>query len=292
VRTWPTGFLDLLARGNFSEEEGISREASRHARCAVFFLVVVLFAMSLSPGVAAAQDEPPQREVNHLASTWIGLFTNHRFGDHWGVSTDFLIQRNQFLSEPGLYWVRLGGGYFFNDQVSLTGGLGRVWIYAPQLRDGDFFVENRVDAQILKTSALGKFLVVQRFRTDLRWREFVEGDETTDRVFSIRPRYLASFTLPVSRNPKVPMPVVASEILVQFGTGLANNTFDQARLFVGINHRLGKGFSYDFGYFQLFQRTAGGAYNANHKLRFLMYFGTRGGGPDINAASMGMSADE
>jgi len=245
--------------------------------------------MPLSPRVAAAQDAPPPREVNHQAFAWIGLFTTHRFGDHWGVTTDFLIQRNRFLKEPGLYWLRLGGGYWFNDRISLHLALAKLWAYVPQLRNSDFTTENRVDAQILATSTLGNFLVVQRFRTDLRWREIVAGDETTARVFSIRPRYLASFTLPVSRNPRVPLPMVASEILVQFGTGLANNTFDQFRIFVGISHRLGKGFSYDFGYFQIFSRTAGGAvYNANHTLRFLMYFGTRNAGPDINAAAIDM----
>jgi hypothetical protein len=208
------------------------------------------------------------------------------------VTTDFLIQRNRFLQEPGLYWLRLGGGYWFNDRISLQLALAKLWAYVPQLSDRDFTVENRIDAQILATSTLGKFYVAQRFRTDLRWREVVAGDQTLGRIYSTRLRYLASFTLPVSRNPRVPLPVVASEILVQFGTGLANNTLDQLRLFVGINHRLGKGFSYDFGYFQIFQRTAGGAvYNANHTLRFLIYFGTRNAGPDINAATMDMGEE-
>jgi hypothetical protein len=72
-------------------------------------------------------------------------------------------------------------------------------------------------------------------RNEQRWKETVENDVATGgTTFSDRVRYLVSFTVPVSGNPKVPSVVLADEIAVQFGSEFVYNTFDQNRVFLGL----------------------------------------------------------
>ncbi|WP_165043442.1 DUF2490 domain-containing protein [Dysgonomonas sp. ZJ709] len=236
--------------------------------CTFFFLFLV------TPS-AYSQENVQTKQINHNVHTWNGLLTTHRLSDNWGVTADFIIRRDDFLKEPGFYFARLGGGYWFNDNVSVSGAYGNLWLYRPQLRDKNFTLEYRFDQQLIVASSLWKFNVTQRFRIESRWREIVEGDQTMGRTFSERIRYLYTFRLPISKKPNVPQLMFSNEVLLQFGKHIVNNPLDQIRLFVGIRQSLGKGVAYDFGYFPIYQQTgAGNVYNLNHTVRLLFYFST------------------
>lgn len=234
-----------------------------------------------------AQENAPTRQVNHNVHSWTGLLTTHRLSDNWGITADFIMRRDDFVKEPGFYFTRLGGGYWFNDNVSLTGAYGNLWLYRPQLKDKNFTLEHRFDQQLIVTSSFWKFNVTQRFRTDLRWREVIDGDRTVGRTFSQRIRYLYTFRLPISKDASVPQLMFSNEILLQFGKQIVNNPLDQIRLFVGIRHSLGRGVAYDFGYFPIYQQTAAGnVYNLNHTVRLFFYFSTRRSKPDNHNMQM------
>lgn len=236
---------------------------------------ILFFFLSLTLSFAQGNDAPT-KQINHNVHSWIGLLTTHRLSDNWGVTADFIVRRDDFLKEPGFYFARLGGGYWFNDKVSLSGAYGNLWLYRPQLRDKNFTLEYRFDQQLVVNSVLWKFNVSQRFRAESRWREVVDGDLITGRTFSERIRYLYTFRLPISKDLSVPQLMFSNEILLQFGKQIVNNPLDQIRLFLGIRHSLGKGIAYDFGYFPIFQQTAAGnVYNLNHTVRLLFYFSSR-----------------
>ena len=99
-------------------------------------------------------------------------------------------------------------------------------------------------------------------------------------TFADRVRYLASFTVPVSENPKLPSLVFADEIAVQFGREVLN-TFDQNRAFLGVKQVLGRSWSFDLGYMLVYQKKARGyQYDLNHTLRWFFYFT-----PDLRRAT-------
>jgi hypothetical protein len=105
---------------------------------------------------------------------------------------------------------------------------------------------------------------------DLRVRrnDFLAEPSFTDRV-----RYLVSFTVPVSKNPKVPSVVLSDEIAVQFGPEVVYNTFEQNRVFLGVKQPLGRSWSFDLGYMLVYQQKASGyQYDLNHTLRWFFYF--------------------
>ncbi len=237
-------------------------------------ILFILFLMSLFS--YAQEGRSVTKQINHNIHTWTGILTTHRFSDNWGMTADLIIRRDEFIKEPGFYFARLGGGYWFNDNISLTAAYGNLWLYRPFLKDKNFTLEYRFDQQLIVTSSLWKLGVTQRFRIESRWREVVEGDQTVGRTFSERIRYLYTFRLPISKKTSVPQLMFSNEILLQFGKQIVNNPLDQIRLFIGIRHSLGKGVAYDFGYFPIFQQTAAGnVYNLNHTFRLLFYFSTK-----------------
>ena len=71
---------------------------------------------------------------------------------------------------------------------------------------------------------------------------------------------------------KKPRLVLSDEILFQFGEEIVYNTFDQNRFFIGINHRLNKNWTFDFGYMPVFQqKSTGYNYDLNHTIRLFFY---------------------
>jgi hypothetical protein len=67
--------------------------------------------------------------------------------------------------------------------------------------------------------------------------------------------------------------VLSDEILVQFGSGIVTNTFDQNRFFAGIKKNLSPSLSFDFGYMPVFQQKSSGyQYDLNHTLRWFFYY--------------------
>ena len=215
-----------------------------------------------------------EKQVNNNVHSWLGLLTTYRLNNHWGAVGDVLIRREVFVEEPGFYMVRAGGGYWFNNNVALTGAYSNLWLYQRTLTNESFTTEYRFDVQLSLSNQLGSVSTLNRFRFDSRWREVVVNNQTTGNyTFSERIRYLFSCGIPVSSNPKVPVITLTTEALIQFGEQIVNNPLDQLRGFAGIRQQLGKGWSCDCGYMLIYQQpAAGNVRNLNHTIRLLFYF--------------------
>lgn len=217
------------------------------------------------------------RVVNQRVHTWIGLFTTQVLDNRWGIRADFLVRRDEFLSERGFYFAALGGGYWFSNGVSVSSAFSNLWLYNPNLTDRQHTRENRLDQQLVVSSNAGRLAVMQRFRVESRWRQNVVNNEVLGtRNYSMRVRYMYSFGLPLSRKARPVSLVLNNEILLQFGKQIIVNPLDQIRVFVGIRQPLSNGYSYDLGYFPILQQTAAGnVYNFNHTVRLHFYYNRR-----------------
>jgi hypothetical protein len=230
-------------------------------------------ALALLAPAPAARGEPA-REVDEQAQVWVSLNTTARLSDRWGLVADLHVRRDDFLAEPSFNLLRFGAHRWLTDSLTLTLGYAHNWI-APADADGETWIhENRIYQQIQHRSSLGRVAVLSRIRNEQRWKDEVVDDrrtgahELTDRV-----RCLASFTVPISHNSRVPALVVSDEILLQFGPSVVLNTFDQNRFFTGIKRALGPSLSFDLGYMMVYQQMASGfEYDLNHTLRWFFYF--------------------
>jgi hypothetical protein len=50
-----------------------------------------------------------EKEINHQTQFWWSINSTGRFTDKWGLLGDFHIKRNNFVKDPGFYFLRLGG---------------------------------------------------------------------------------------------------------------------------------------------------------------------------------------
>lgn len=232
----------------------------------------LVFLCSLITGFAIGQS--PTIQVNDQSQSWFSINSTFRLTPKWGLVGDLHIRRSNFMADPNFYFIRAGGGYWFNDQLNYIVGYGHMWLTATKNKQRIYVNEDRAYGQLAYSSRLGKFSLLHRFRHEHRWRESVVADSLPNKtLFSTRLRYLISLTYPVFRNPALPQACLANELLVQFGKPIVNNTFDQLRLFAGIRQTLGKGWSYDFGYMMLYQqRTSGYQFDRNHTLRLFFYY--------------------
>jgi hypothetical protein len=70
----------------------------------------------------------------------------------------------------------------------------------------------------------------------------------------------------------LPSLVISDEILLQFGTDVVYNTFDQNRFFIGIKETISPKLSFDLGYMNVYQeKKSGYQYDMNHTLRFFLF---------------------
>jgi hypothetical protein len=225
----------------------------------------------LLPCVARGQ---PAKETNEQYQFWGSLNSTTRLTDRLGVIADIHVRRNDFLADPSFSLLRFGGHFWVTEKLTVSLGYGYMR-HAPACEGCQTFAgENRIYQQLQYVTRLGKATLLQRLRNEQRWREMVVNDVPTGgTTFTDRVRYLVSFTLPVSGNPKVASLVLADEIAVQFGPGVVYNTFDQNRIFLGVKQVLGRSWSFDLGYMLVYQQKASGyQYDLNHTLRWFFYF--------------------
>jgi hypothetical protein len=218
----------------------------------------------------------PKKDVNEQMQTWISLNTVTKISDHWGIVADAHIRENEFFDSNNFYFLRGGITYIPNASVSITGGYAHMWLAPTKEGWSTYADENRIYQQAQLLTKVGKVSILQRIRNEQRWQEKIANDEPTGELkFTDRVRYLASFTIPVFSNKKLPSLVVSDEILIQFGKEVVYNTFDQNRLFVGIRQNINPKLSYDFGYMNVYQQKSNGyQYDMNHTLRLFFYLNT------------------
>lgn len=227
--------------------------------------------VTLIPLLAFAQSE---KEINEQTQFWGSVNSTTRITDLFGVVADFHIRRNDFMADSSFYFIRFGSNFWLSDRFTITFGYAHMWKAPAHEGWHTWTNENRIYQQFQYSSKLGKVSILNRFRNEQRWQDEVSNDVLTgERSLSDRVRYLVSFTIPVSKNPAMPMPVLSDEILLQFGKDIVENTFDQNRFFTGIKKSFNREWSFDFGYMLVFQqKSTGYQYDLNHTVRLFFYF--------------------
>nr|WP_315158883.1 DUF2490 domain-containing protein [uncultured Flavobacterium sp.] len=217
-----------------------------------------------------------KKEINQQVQTWVSLNSVTKFSEHWAVVADAHIRENEFFESNNFYFLRGGVSYIPNASVSITGGYAHMWLAPTKEGWSTYADENRVYEQVQLVTKVGKVSILQRLRNEQRWQEKMANDEPTGELrFTNRVRYLASFTIPIFTDKKMPSLVLSDELLIHFGKEVVYNTFDQNRLFIGIKQNITPKLSYDLGYMNVYQQKYSGyQYDMNHTIRLFFYLNT------------------
>jgi hypothetical protein len=214
-----------------------------------------------------------QKSINQNPASWTGVFASYRTGEHFGFTGDFLINRNNFYADPGFTWLKIAPSYWGSGPNFFSAGLALLWVPRPDLSNASHTLEYRFDPQAVTWKSVGRGTLLGRFRLDVRSRQnTADGALLNTRNMSYRFRYLISYTVPLSQQKNPISLVLLNEILIQFGSTIVYNTFDQARVFIGIHKRVSETISFDFGYFPIYsQLPSGNQYNLDHIIRLFIY---------------------
>lgn len=214
------------------------------------------------------------REVQTQNHVWTSLNSQIRFSERWGIAADVHIRRTDFLQSNSFFFLRAGGLYYANKQLTLGAGYAHMWLANQKDATELFSNENRLHQQAVLNQQLGTVQLNQRLRIEKRWiQKVVNFIPTNEQRYTTRFRYQLSMNIPVSSNKKIPMLSIADELMLQTGKDIIYNHFDQNRFFAGIRQRVSGSLSFDFGYMHVWQQLlSGNKYNRNRTIRLFFYW--------------------
>ncbi|SEA01213.1 Protein of unknown function [Arachidicoccus rhizosphaerae] len=221
-----------------------------------------------------------QKQVTKQSQYWIRYYGKYKLSDDWGVNLEVEDRRyfknnrqsNWFLPRVaverklGSGWA-VGAGFTYYLASSPQDPEQETVVTAPELRPHQYFTS---------TQKLGKLGVQHRFQMEERWIHNSTSTELTSGYhFQGRARYRFQLSYPLveTKSTVGSLKAVAfDEILLNLGHNIVNNTFDQNRIYAGLNYGISKSFQAELGYMNWFQqRSSGNQYYNRDILRFTLY---------------------
>lgn len=215
-----------------------------------------------------------QKKVRHQQQLWYGYYNSLTFNEKWSVKSE--IQERHFINPTAQHqllfradleykfvenWNVLFGGAFFlqspNDPNSESD------LMVPELRPNIGF-NNKQQYSFLS--------VCHRYKAEARFFHDIENGELTGgyRFSNFRFRYQLGFDIPLLKEKIILK--LKDEIMLNVGNKIVKNTFDQNRIYLGVNYVLNPSFSVEAGYMNWFQQQKSSVdyYNRNI-IRFSLY---------------------
>lgn len=196
---------------------------------------------------------------------WLGYMTSVQVSEKYSWWNDF------HLVPGGFGVVRTGVTRHFA-KGGFTGGFARLWLPGPDSRHGLPRWEWRPWAQVQLVLPVDEhYTFTQRLRYDARFRQAITGavlDESAF-VFNHRVRWLTSFRRILFRGRMKwhPFISISNEVLLNFGSSISFNTFDQNRISVMTGAQV-KNLQIQIGYMNRFVQTGGSAFSSFHTAVF------------------------
>lgn len=207
---------------------------------------------------------PSAKTITDQQQQWVGVMTNGRLSEKWGLWNDF-------HHVPGAFTViRTGLSYKILPAMTLTAGYAQLWLPAPA-EAGLPRAERRPWGQLVVNHKVSpRFFITNRIRYDLRYRQsLVAGSPVEGFDFNHRLRFLVGMRWPLKGleiKGGTPFLNLSNEILVNFGQQILDNHFDQNRLWATLGWQLGN-LTLQSGYMLRYVQLAGPVqYQRNHTL--------------------------
>jgi len=218
------------------------------------------------------------KQTETVEQVWLGYFNQTRISDKWGIWTDVHLRTKEKLFtnfSQGI--VRLGFTYYLTDDAKITAGYAYVNHFPSDNHKNISQPEHRPWQQIQWHTRYNKLRLMQWFRLEERWRRKILNDDALAKgsSFNFRLRYNFFSQFPLSKKrfqPNTISLVLNDEIMINAGTQVVNNYFDQNRLFLGFNYHVNKHDNLQFGYMNMFQQLAAGNRYRSISTARLFYF--------------------
>lgn len=220
--------------------------------------------------------EAKVKQVHAYNQTWVGFYNQTRLSNKWGFWADVQLRTNDAFIENILQNAcRVGLTYYSNENLRVTAGYAYFNNLSPANGANVALHEHRAWQQVAYNINKPNARILQTLRLEERFRQrLLNADMASNSyAFNYRIRYAYNIELPLSKNKFEPHAVTFfanEEMMLNFGKQIIYNTFDQNRIYVGLNYRLSKLNNIRLGYMNVFQQqNSGQEYRNTNAVRLI-----------------------
>ncbi len=221
-----------------------------------------------------------QKKVENQQLIWYGYYNSLKFNENWSLNSE--IQERQFYNPTAQHqlvfrsnlerkliadWKVSAGMTLFLQNPNNSNSESKLTV--PELRP---------DVGFSNKQKLGFITINHKYKAEARFFHNIENQELVGgyRFSHFRLRYQLGLDFPIWKkegNEKLIFKV-KDEIMLNVGSKIVKNTFDQNRIYVALNYKLNKSYAVELGYMNWFQQQKSGTDFYNRDILRLSIFHT------------------
>lgn len=200
------------------------------------------------------------KKVDHQSLLWTRYYNQLELNAKWSIHSEF---DNRVFVTPivqNLFVVRVQGRYKISEQVEIGSGVVyfSVATQNPEIDSGFSKPEYRIQQDATLKQNLLKINLNQRFQIEQRFfQNFDKAGLTNGSTFFWRFRYRiqGDYTF-WEKSEQYLKAIVYNELMINAGKNVVNNTFDQNRVYAGLQYGINSSLSAELGYMNSFQQRS------------------------------------
>lgn len=205
-----------------------------------------------------------QKKSTSENQVWGSYNNQTRLSNKWGLWGDFHLRtKENYFNDFSTGIARVGLMYYLSDNTKLTAGYAYVHNY-PQAGHTDIArPEHRPWQQVQWHNKFPNLRLMQYVRLEERFRRKIkDNDELAGGYnFNWRTRYNILVNFALNKKPFAPKTIsyfINDEVHINFGNEIVYNSFDQNRLFAGLQYHANSHDVLQVGLMYLFQQLPSG----------------------------------
>ena len=232
-----------------------------------------IFVFFISVCISNAQTK---KNIDNQNILWTRYYNQLVLNNAWSIHTEF--DNRVFLKpfEQNLYVFRIQGRYKINEKLET--GIGYAYFsvstQVPELTFDFQIPENRGQQDLTWKETIKGITINQRFQVEERFirnsnnQSLIDG---TTFFWRFRYRLMGDYTFWKKEDQKLKL-VVYDEIMFNAGKNIIYNTFDQNRIYLGIQYGFNESLAMELGYLKSFQQRPNGTDYFNRDIIRLSIF--------------------
>jgi hypothetical protein len=224
-------------------------------KCNKLFLVVLLVVFNFSH----AQNIKNIEKQSLLWTRYVALF---ELSKKWTVVAEVdervfsnTLQQNTLVS-------RLQGRFKTNENIEIGGGVAYFSVTStyPEINPGFQTPEYRLQQDLTLRQKVGKFGFTQRYQIEQRFMDrFDKMGNYLGNEFYFRYRFKIQTDFKIWKTEKKFLnAIIYDEIMINGGSNVIYNSFDQNRIYAALHYGFNDNFSMELGYLNSYQQKSSG----------------------------------
>lgn len=217
-----------------------------------------------------------EKNVDHQSLLWTRYYNALELSEKWSIHSEF---DNRIFTDPtvqNLFVARVQGRYKISSPIEAGSGFAYFSVNTqdPNVETAFNKPEYRLQQDVTMKQDLGKINLSHRYQIEERF--FQNSDKeglTSGTTFAMRFRYKIQGEYAFWKNEKHYLKtILADEIMINAGSEIVNNTFDQNRIYGALRYGINESFAVEAGYMNSFQQRASGVdYYDRNIIRLSLY---------------------